>query len=151
MRRQMPPTRNVSDDSAAPRRNCVSNNFNDISQQRPQYGNLTCTYPPRDDSEGSSLVISSTAARRWQIAHTRPMGCGTLIATDPTFTAVERCLFLRLSCSCALRVGSARRRRMFSRLFFRWRASAESEFSHPQSPWFAVSNVRSSITVAFPV
>jgi len=150
MRRQMPPTRKVSDDSIAARRNCLSRNLNDNRQQRPQYGNLTRTYPPRDDSEGSSLVISSTAARRWQIAHTRPMGCGTLIPTDLEVAAGERCLFLRFSCSCALRTGSARRRRMFSRLFFRRRARSESEFSHPQFPWFVVSSVRSSITVASP-
>jgi hypothetical protein len=89
----MPQTCNVSDDSAAARRNCLSRNFNDNRQQRPQFGNLTCTYPPRDDSEGSSLVISSTAARRWQIAQTRPTGCGPLIATDPEFATVERFLF----------------------------------------------------------
>jgi hypothetical protein len=69
---------------------------------------------------------------------------------DVKVALVECCLFLRLSCSCAFRVGSARRRRMDSRLPCLRRAISESAFSRRQLTSFANFSVRWSSTVVSP-
>jgi hypothetical protein len=78
------------------------------------------------------------------------MGWGTPAEMDAERALVECCLFLRLSRSCAFRVGSARRRRMYSRLLFLRRVISESAFSRRQLPSFTNVCVRSSSTVASP-
>lgn len=102
-------------------------------------------------SEGSSRVISSTAARRWQIAQTRPVGCTTLDETDASPLLGVAGRDLRFSTSRARCAGSARRRRMCSRLLFRRLTSSAPAGSRSQIAALADSCVRSLGTFASPV
>ena len=93
-------------------------------------------------------MISSTAERRWQMAHTRPMGCATPGAAAATLPLAAHEALLRLAFSPARRVGSARRRRMHSRLLCRRRDNSSRLTSRPQPSSFTDSCARSSGTVA---
>jgi hypothetical protein len=95
-------------------------------------------------------MISSTAARRWHMAQTRPIGCATFAEMDGTLPLASCRLLLRISCSRAHREGSARRRRMNSRFLFRRRSNSPPGFSLLQPRSLGSSCVRSSSTVVSP-
>jgi len=93
-------------------------------------------------------MISSIADRRWHMEQTRPIGCATLGATEARSAFAAHRAFFRVAFSRARRVGSARRRRIHSRLLLRRRVNSSQVASRPQFASSPDSCARSSSTVA---